>query len=100
MGSIRRGLASKAREATVLSCSALVRPQLAYCIQIWGLQHRKDVELLEMVQRRTTRMIQGLKYLSSEDTLKELGMIILVFQGRLQGDLAAGSPAYGRGDGT
>ena len=36
-------------------CSALLRTYLEYCGQVWGLQHRKDVELLEKVQRRDTK---------------------------------------------
>jgi len=33
-------------------CSDIVRPQLQYWIQAWGPQHKKDVKLLEQVQRR------------------------------------------------
>jgi len=55
----------------------LVRPPLEYYIQLWSPQYRRDMDLLERVQRRTTKMIQGTEHLSYEDGLRELGLFSL-----------------------
>jgi len=39
--------------------SALLRPHLQFCVHASGLQHNKDVELLDQVQRRVMK-IRGL----------------------------------------
>ena len=68
-------------------CCALVRTHLQYCVQAWGPQYRKDVELLERVQRRTIEMIRRLEQLSYQERLRELGLFSLEKRKALGRDL-------------
>lgn len=74
LGIINRNVSYKSKEVICKLYNSYVRPHLEYCIQAWKPHHRGDLNMLEKVQRRATKMIPSLKNLSYEDRLRELGM--------------------------
>jgi len=57
--------------------SALGRPHLESCNQLWSPQHRKDMDLLDGIQRGATKMIRVMEHLCYEERLRELGLFSL-----------------------
>ena len=76
LGCIKRSMARRAREVILPLCSVLVGPHLEYCIQMWNPQHRRDKDLLENIQRKAIKLMQGMEQLSYK-RLRELGLCSL-----------------------
>jgi len=74
---IKRNLVSRLKEAMLPLYSVLVVPHLKYCIQMWSPQYRRDMDQLECIQRRDTKMIQCMEHLPYEDRMRELGLFSL-----------------------
>ena len=67
LGMIRRNITYNEKSLIVPLYKAIVRPHLEYCIQAWSPYLRKDIDMLEKIQRRATNLIPGLRDLSYEE---------------------------------
>jgi len=86
LGIIRRNFVISDKEDFRLLFNGFVRPHLEYCVQVWSPYLKKDIELIERVQRRATKLVKGLKFKSYEERLLALGITSLE-QRRVRGDL-------------
>ena len=66
--------------------TSLVRPHLEFGNVIWYPYLRKDIERIENVQARATRLVSSLRFLPYKQRLEELSLPSLTFR-RLRGDL-------------
>ena len=58
LGLIRRNIVYKEKELIIPLYKTIVRPHLEYCIQAWRPYRKKDIDILERVQRRATKIIK------------------------------------------
>ena len=86
LGMIKRNITYKSKFIVTKLYKTLVRPHLEYAIQCWNPYHKKDIDLLEKVQRRATKLIPELQHMCYSDRLKALNLTTLENR-RIRGDL-------------
>lgn len=67
--------------------TAMVRPLLEYANQIWHPHKIRDIEAVENVPRRATRMLPTMKALTYEERLRKLDLPTLAFRKSTRGDM-------------
>lgn len=86
LGMINRTFNCKNKVIMLKLYKSLVRPHLEFCVQAWRPHLKGDIDVIEKVQRRATKMIEGCKNLSYEERLRVLGLTTLETR-RLRADL-------------
>ena len=86
LGMIKRSFGVRDKDVILQLYKSLVRPHLEYSIQAWRPYFQKDIDLIEGVQRRATKLISDVKDKSYMNRLRILNLTTLETR-RLRGDL-------------
>ena len=86
LGTINRIYDDKSKDNIVNLYKSLVHPHLEYAIQAWRPYKQKHIDALEKVQRRATRMIEGMSSMNYGERLKKTNLLSLEMR-RLRADL-------------
>ena len=86
LGMIKRTFSYLDEEILTQLYKVFVRPHLEYCQQVWAPYLQKDIDILEGVQRRATKLVKCLEGLSYEERLKRTKLYSLE-QRRIRGDM-------------
>jgi len=82
---IKRNFVDRSKDTILALYKSLVRLHLEYCCPIWAPHYNKDIKL-NGVQRRATKIVQGIGHLSYDERLEYLGLTRLARR-RIRGDL-------------
>jgi ribonucleases P/MRP protein subunit RPP40 len=85
LGLVRRSFTYMDGELMKQLYTSIVRPHIEYGNVVWHPYLRKDIEMIEAVQHRATRMIPGMSKLPYEERLRLLNLPSMVYR-RQRGD--------------
>ncbi|MFZ2537548.1 MAG: hypothetical protein WAX04_01440 [Oscillospiraceae bacterium] len=83
---IKRTFSSITIDSFKILFNTYIRPHIEYCVQVWNPFLKKDIEILENVQRRATKMVKALGKMSYEERLAKLKLFPLSYR-RKRGDM-------------
>ncbi len=78
MGLIRRTFSFLDMETFKQLYTSFVRPHLEYAQPVWSPHLRKHIKMVENVQIRATKLVDGLKNLDYAERLDKLGLPTLL----------------------
>jgi len=80
LGLIKRSFVYKNTDVIKKLFTALVRPHLEYANTVWHPRYNKDVEAIEKVQRRATKLLGNIKDMTYEKRLQLMNLPSLVYR--------------------
>ena len=86
LNKIRKTFSFMNKDIFLMLYKTFVRPLLEYCQTVWSPYLTGDMEMLESVQRRATKIVPEIKDLTYEERLSYLGLFKLSDR-RLRGDM-------------
>ena len=74
LGMIRQSFKSRDEKMMLQLYKSVVRPHVEFAISSWSPHFKKDIEAIEKIQHRFTRLLPRMKHLSYEDRLIKLNL--------------------------
>ena len=71
LGILRNGFSRLSKNAFKLLYQSLVRPQLEYAICVWSPVQKRDINMLEKVQERATKLVDDFHGIDYVHSIKE-----------------------------
>ena len=81
VGMVKRHLKVLDKGDFMVIYETYISPHLDYCLQVWSPWLQKDIECLERIQKRLTKLVKGFKKMKYNERLKWLGLYTLEKRG-------------------